>query len=60
MTDAVASSTTPGLEAYERFALLHGPSPVHRLARLTEYLGGPEIWTALLSGLDEEHSDGTV
>src|SRR5512133_3723488 len=33
-----------GLEAYERFPLLHGPSPVHRLARLTEHLGGPQIW----------------
>ena len=44
MTDAVAPSTISGLEAYERFALLHGPSPVHRLARLSEHLGGPEIW----------------
>jgi 1-aminocyclopropane-1-carboxylate deaminase len=43
MTDTVASPTV-GLEAYERFPLLHGPSPVHRLARLTEHLGGPEIW----------------
>jgi 1-aminocyclopropane-1-carboxylate deaminase len=43
VTDAVASPT-PSLEAYERFPLLHGPSPVHRLARLTEHLGGPEIW----------------
>ena len=43
MTDAVASPTA-SLEAYERFPLLHGPSPVHRLARLTEHLGGPEIW----------------
>ena len=43
MTDAVASPAA-GLEAYERYPLLHGPSPVHRLARLTEHLGGPEIW----------------
>jgi hypothetical protein len=43
MTDAVASPAA-GLEAYERFPLLHGPSPVHRLARLTEHLRGPEIW----------------
>ena len=43
VTDAVASPAR-GLEAYERFPLLHGPSPVHRLARLTEHLGGPEIW----------------
>ena len=43
MTDTVASPAA-GLEAYERFPLLHGPSPVHRLARLTEHLGGPQIW----------------
>ena len=43
MTDAVATPTAR-LEDYERFALLHGPSPVHRLARLTEHLGGPAIW----------------
>ncbi|HEX6621342.1 MAG TPA: pyridoxal-phosphate dependent enzyme, partial [Solirubrobacteraceae bacterium] len=43
MTDAVASPAA-SLEAHERYPLLHGPSPVHRLARLTEHLGGPEIW----------------
>ncbi len=32
------------LEDFERFPLLHGPSTVHRLPRLTEHLGGPEIW----------------
>src|SRR3954451_22977813 len=34
-----------------RFALL--PTPIHRLARLTERLGGPEIWIKRddLSGL---------
>jgi 1-aminocyclopropane-1-carboxylate deaminase len=41
--DTVASPAS-GIEAYERYPLLHGPSPVHRLARLTEHLGGPEIW----------------
>ena len=43
MTDAVASPAAT-LEAHERYPLLHGPSPVHRLARLTEHLGGPEVW----------------
>ena len=43
MTDAVASPAA-SLEAHERYPLLHGPSPVHRLARLTEHLGGPEVW----------------
>ena len=43
MTDAIASPAA-SLEAYERDPLLHGPSPVHRLARLTDHLGGPEIW----------------
>ncbi len=32
------------LDDFERFPLLHGPSTVHRLPRLTEHLGGPEIW----------------
>jgi 1-aminocyclopropane-1-carboxylate deaminase len=43
VTDAVASPAA-SLEAHERYPLLHGPSPVHRLARLTEHLGGPEVW----------------
>jgi 1-aminocyclopropane-1-carboxylate deaminase len=34
-----------GLEAFERVPLLFGPSPVHRLERLSEYHGGRvEIW----------------
>jgi 1-aminocyclopropane-1-carboxylate deaminase len=28
----------------KRFPLLYGPSPVHPLPRLTEHLGGAEIW----------------
>jgi 1-aminocyclopropane-1-carboxylate deaminase len=43
MTDTAAAPAA-GLQAFERFPLLHGPSPVHRLARLTEHLGGPQIW----------------
>ena len=34
-----------GIEAFDRIPLLFGPSPIHRLDRLTEHLGGEvEIW----------------
>ena len=32
------------LDRFDRVPLLFGPSPVHRLERLTEHLGGAEIW----------------
>jgi 1-aminocyclopropane-1-carboxylate deaminase len=32
------------LEAFERYPLMFGPSPVHRLDRLTEHLGGAAVW----------------
>jgi 1-aminocyclopropane-1-carboxylate deaminase len=32
------------LDDFPRHALLFGPSPVHRLNRLTEHLGGATIW----------------
>jgi 1-aminocyclopropane-1-carboxylate deaminase len=32
------------LADFPRYGLLLGPSPVHRLDRLTEHLGGAEIW----------------
>ncbi|MFJ7333993.1 1-aminocyclopropane-1-carboxylate deaminase [Streptomyces sp. NPDC101116] len=32
------------LSAYRRYPLLFGPSPVHRLERLTEHLGGASLW----------------
>jgi 1-aminocyclopropane-1-carboxylate deaminase len=32
------------LEDFARFPLLLGPSPVHRLERLTAHLGGAEVW----------------
>ncbi len=35
---------TAALEAFPRFELLHGPSTVHPLPRLTAHLGGPAIW----------------
>jgi 1-aminocyclopropane-1-carboxylate deaminase len=33
-----------GLEDFPRVPLLFGPSPVHRLDRLTEHLGGAAVW----------------
>jgi 1-aminocyclopropane-1-carboxylate deaminase len=32
------------LDAFPRHPLLFGPSPVHRLERLSEHLGGAELW----------------
>lgn len=32
------------LQDFERYPLLFGPSPVHRLDRLTEHLGGATVW----------------
>jgi len=32
------------LDAHRRYPLLLGPSPVHRLDRLTAHLGGAQIW----------------
>jgi 1-aminocyclopropane-1-carboxylate deaminase len=32
------------LEDYPRYPLLFGPSPIHRLDRLTKHLGGATIW----------------
>jgi 1-aminocyclopropane-1-carboxylate deaminase len=32
------------LHDFERFPLLFGPSPVHRLERLTAHLGGADLW----------------
>ena len=32
------------LEDFERYPLLFGPSPVHRLDRLTSHLGGAALW----------------
>ena len=33
-----------GIEDFERYPLMFGPSPVHRLDRLSAHLGGPSIW----------------
>src|SRR3954447_19622634 len=32
------------LDSFERYPLLFGPSPVHRLERLTKHLGGAAVW----------------
>ena len=32
------------ISSFERFPLLFGPSPVHRLERLTAHLGGADLW----------------
>jgi 1-aminocyclopropane-1-carboxylate deaminase len=32
------------LDAFERYPLLFGPSPVHRLDRLSSHLGGATLW----------------
>jgi 1-aminocyclopropane-1-carboxylate deaminase len=39
-----AESRPKRLEAYQRYPLLFGPSPIHRLDRLTKHLGGAAIW----------------
>jgi 1-aminocyclopropane-1-carboxylate deaminase len=41
----IARGTLTGLDGFERVPLLFGPSPVHRLERLCEHLGGQvDIW----------------
>ncbi len=32
------------IQSFERYPLLFGPSPIHRLDRLTAHLGGASIW----------------
>jgi 1-aminocyclopropane-1-carboxylate deaminase len=32
------------LDDFDRYPLLFGPSPVHRLDRLTQHLGGAQVW----------------
>jgi 1-aminocyclopropane-1-carboxylate deaminase len=34
----------PAITSFDRYPLLFGPSPVHRLQRLTGHLGGAAIW----------------
>src|ERR687884_350451 len=46
MTEVTATTGAPprSLDGFPRYPLLFGPSPVHRLDRLTERLGGAQIW----------------
>lgn len=32
------------LDDFDRYPLLFGPSPIHRLERLTQHLGGAQLW----------------
>src|SRR6266566_7766280 len=32
------------IDSFERYPMLFGPSPVHRLDRLTQHLGGAPVW----------------
>ncbi|HEX6339097.1 MAG TPA: 1-aminocyclopropane-1-carboxylate deaminase [Jiangellaceae bacterium] len=34
----------PAITSFDRYPLLFGPSPVHRLERLSQHLGGAAIW----------------
>src|SRR5204862_8139170 len=40
----VASRTSMSLDDFPRHPLLFGPSPVHRLERLSRHLGGAALW----------------
>src|SRR3984885_4261351 len=43
--DSIAQGKRTGLDSFPRTELLFGPSPIHRLDRLTAHLGGRvEIW----------------
>lgn len=37
-------SLVPGIAGHSRYPLTFGPSPVHKLERLSENLGGAQIW----------------
>jgi 1-aminocyclopropane-1-carboxylate deaminase len=45
INDAETLANARGIERFDRVPLLFGPSPVHRLERLSEHLGGAvDIW----------------
>ena len=66
--DHIGESGSPtNLGDFERYPLLFGPSPVHRLERLTSHLGGATLWakrddcnSALAQGCDTLVSIGGV
>ena len=41
----VPAEIRTNLDAFERYPLIFGPSPVHRLERLSAQLGGATLWT---------------
>jgi len=43
-TQAGETRNRKNLDDFERYPLLFGPSPVHRLDRLTSHLGGATLW----------------
>jgi 1-aminocyclopropane-1-carboxylate deaminase len=43
-TEATTGSTANRLEAYPRYPLLFGPSPIQPLPRMTKHLGGATLW----------------
>jgi 1-aminocyclopropane-1-carboxylate deaminase len=43
-TGSRLAAVPSALDRFERYPLLFGSSPVHRLERLTEHLGGAEVW----------------
>jgi 1-aminocyclopropane-1-carboxylate deaminase len=43
-TGAPAEEVAMGVEDFERYPLTFGPSPLHPLPRLSQHLGGPQIW----------------
>ena len=49
--DRIGGSDSPtNLGDFKRYPLLFGPSPVHRLDRLSSHLGGAALW----ANCDEE------
>src|SRR5919202_6545909 len=44
MTVPDVAEQRTSLEQFERYPLLFGPSPIHRLERLTAELGGATLW----------------
>jgi 1-aminocyclopropane-1-carboxylate deaminase len=44
MTILEGQAPAKALEDYPRFPLLFGPSPIHRLERLSKHLGGAAVW----------------
>ena len=39
-----SSRLQPGIAGFDRYPLTFGPSPIQKLERLTEHLGGAQVW----------------